>query len=605
MVVISAIKIVGSTNSQGVTLMKLVKKDEDARPFLIDEFFIIEDDLNNNPICRVLETILVNPDTSEYTKEAMDAYGLTSKEDIKHLYIAKASIQKEIFYPINRKANVRSPRFDEVKTLFYTCEPDEGIFLGAIRGTEDLFSTIPQNLNSRVCFLKEGRIVPQDRAPYSFDYRKLEQFPHIGLFGGSGSGKTFALKSIIEELTQKGLPLVVLDPHYEMSMEQIIPEIPQHLQFDFASRIETFYVGENIGIDFTKITSDALVDILKFSGDISQPMESAIHAIHENKETFSAFNSRLKMIMDAFQKAEASNGKVTDAVYKQYSNKIAGLSTLIAISWRLNELDRKGVFKSNSAKLEKCLQNQMTCIVRGPLSTLNIVGSYIINDLYDKRRQYIDAKAMGKDEEKFVPFFVIMDEAHSFAPSTNSFNSPMNRILETISKEGRKYGVFEILATQRPKLMNSTILAQLSTKFVFRTVDKNDIETIKRETSLDDASLQRLPFMDAGACFVSSAINGKCMSVKIRSNITKPKISLSPFDELKPLSMDDEFMEILEKYLPIQPTDYMNIISAYNTLTGKGLKYTEFTDKISKLVKEGKLKETGSKTLPVYEKGDV
>lgn len=74
------------------------------------------------------------------------------------------------------------------------------------------------------------------------------------------------------------------------------------------------------------------------------------------------------------------------------------------------------------------------------------------------------------------------DEAHNFAPK--GVDSPPKGVLKEIAQEGRKYGAFLILATQRPTLLDETITAQLNTKFVFRTVRGTDIATLREETDL-------------------------------------------------------------------------------------------------------------------------
>ncbi|WDU82706.1 helicase HerA domain-containing protein [Caloramator sp. Dgby_cultured_2] len=48
----------------------------------------------------------------------------------------------------------------------------------------------------------------------------MNQYPHIGIFGGSGSGKSFGMRVILEEIMKLNIPTVVLDPHYEMDFSK-------------------------------------------------------------------------------------------------------------------------------------------------------------------------------------------------------------------------------------------------------------------------------------------------------------------------------------------------------------------------------------------------
>ena len=57
---------------------------------------------------------------------------------------------------------------------------------------------------------KNKEITKQTCLPLSLNYKKLQQMPTIGIFGNSGSGKTFALKSMVEEILLKMVVLIFL-----------------------------------------------------------------------------------------------------------------------------------------------------------------------------------------------------------------------------------------------------------------------------------------------------------------------------------------------------------------------------------------------------------
>ena len=60
--------------------------------------------------------------------------------------------------------------------------------------------------------------------------------------------------------------------------------------------------------------------------------------------------------------------------------------------------------------------------------------------------------------------FVCEEEAHRYAPADNKIGfGPTRRALSRIAKEGRKYGVFLGLVTQRPAEIDFTIISQCST----------------------------------------------------------------------------------------------------------------------------------------------
>src|SRR5699024_263711 len=182
-----------------------------------------------------------------------------------------------------------------------------------------------------------------------------------------------------------------------------------------------------------------------------------------------------------------------------------------------------------------------------------------LNNLYHKRRDYKDALYKETVADYFPPFIIVTDEAHNFAPK--GYESPSKSILKEISQEGRKYGVFLILATQRPTLLDETITAQLNTKLIFRTVRASDIQTIQEETDLTVEETSRLPYLRTGDVFISSATMGRTIYARVRAAITSSPHTINPFDELKSRfeKEDDNFLEIILEKLPIDAYDLGNI----------------------------------------------
>ena len=74
-----------------------------------------------------------------------------------------------------------------------------------------------------------------------------------------------------------------------------------------------------------------------------------------------------------------------------------------------------------------------------------------------------------------MPMLFVCEEAHRFAPAdrTSGFG-PTRRALLRIAKEGRKYGVFLGLVTQRPGELDPTIISQCNTLFAMRMANDRD-----------------------------------------------------------------------------------------------------------------------------------
>jgi len=70
------------------------------------------------------------------------------------------------------------------------------------------------------------------------------------------------------------------------------------------------------------------------------------------------------------------------------------------------------------------------------------------------------------------PLMVVLEEAHSYLRAGQ--NSISSRTVQTIAKEGRKYGVGLVLVTQRPTELDETVLSQCGTLIALRMTNKGD-----------------------------------------------------------------------------------------------------------------------------------
>ena len=92
------------------------------------------------------------------------------------------------------------------------------------------------------------------------------------------------------------------------------------------------------------------------------------------------------------------------------------------------------------------------------------------------------------------PLLFVCEEAHRYAPADSKIGfGPTRRALSRIAKEGRKYGVFLGLVTQRPAEIDPTIISQCSTLFVMRLSNDRDQALIR--SAVSDAGASMLTFV--------------------------------------------------------------------------------------------------------------
>jgi DNA helicase HerA-like ATPase len=92
------------------------------------------------------------------------------------------------------------------------------------------------------------------------------------------------------------------------------------------------------------------------------------------------------------------------------------------------------------------------------------------------------------------PLLFVCEEAHRYASADRSIGfGPTRKALSRIAKEGRKYGVFLGLVTQRPAELDPTIISQCSTLFAMRMANERDQAIVR--SAVSDAAANLLAFV--------------------------------------------------------------------------------------------------------------
>jgi len=92
------------------------------------------------------------------------------------------------------------------------------------------------------------------------------------------------------------------------------------------------------------------------------------------------------------------------------------------------------------------------------------------------------------------PMLFVCEEAHRYASADRSIGfGPTRKAISRIAKEGRKYGVYLGLITQRPAELDATILSQCNTLFAMRLANDRDQALLR--SAVSDAAANLLSFV--------------------------------------------------------------------------------------------------------------
>src|SRR6266702_824626 len=92
------------------------------------------------------------------------------------------------------------------------------------------------------------------------------------------------------------------------------------------------------------------------------------------------------------------------------------------------------------------------------------------------------------------PMLFVCEEAHRYASADRSIGfGPTRKAISRIAKEGRKYGVYLGLITQRPAELDATIISQCNTLFTMRLANERDQALLR--AAVADAAANLLAFV--------------------------------------------------------------------------------------------------------------
>jgi len=115
----------------------------------------------------------------------------------------------------------------------------------------------------------------------------------------------------------------------------------------------------------------------------------------------------------------------------------------------------------------------------------------------------IDSKSDGEPKSMVS---LVIDEAHNllYEEKNNVFHDNTLNVFEKVIKEGRKFGVFVYISSQRPSDISTTILSQLHNYFIHKLVNPSDLYAIQKTVAfLDAKALDFLTVLSPGECIVS------------------------------------------------------------------------------------------------------
>ncbi len=305
-----------------------------------------------------------------------------------------------------------------------------------------------------------------------------------GIFGKSGTGKSFLARIVLAELirTQKVASLI-FDMHSEYGWEGTSEQGEgkvKGLRQLFPSQVLICTLDEKaaqargvkpdivLSIPLQKITL-ADLELLADELGLSQAMLDALEIIGKRagKEWLSAIAQLnpldIKTQAEFFGVMEGT----LQALYRKI-NRLLGLSFLHeqgdATAW---DQMITALQHGKSIVLEFGHHNNVMTY----MLVANILTRYIHHHYVKATEKFVNS---GDVRDKVMPLMIVIEEAHKFLQGRVAKNTTFG----TIAREMRKYSVTLLVIDQRPSSIDKEILSQLGTRIVAMLSDPDDIDAV-------------------------------------------------------------------------------------------------------------------------------
>jgi DNA helicase HerA-like ATPase len=129
------------------------------------------------------------------------------------------------------------------------------------------------------------------------------------------------------------------------------------------------------------------------------------------------------------------------------------------------------------------------------------------------------------DPRNRLPVNLVLEEAHRYVSERTSGHAiDASKIFQRIAKEGRKYGLFLTVASQRPSELSKTVLSQCSNFVVHRIQNPDDLLHIRQMTPfVSDSVMKRLPSLPKQHALIFGNAVNLPTTFRVRDVSPRPK----------------------------------------------------------------------------------
>ena len=340
---------------------------------------------------------------------------------------------------------------------------------------------------------------------------------HFAVVGTTGVGKSNGVAILLSQILEErpDLRVFLIDPHNEYARcfgdkAQVLT--PRNLRlpfwlFNFEETVDAFFGGRPGVDEEVEILSEAIPEAKAAYVQLKGSNDRSLQKRKDPKETGFGVDTPVPYrIEDLVAVIDARMGKLENR------SRIVIYNKLLQRIKTFRNHPRYGFMFENATVGGDTMADVVGHLFRipangKPMTIMQLAG--FPAEVVDSVVSVLSRMAFdfGLWSDGASPLLFVCEEAHRYAPADGKIGfGPTRRALSRIAKEGRKYGVFLGLVTQRPAEIDPNIISQCSTMFVMRLSNDRDQALIRSAISDAGASmLTFIPSLGTGEVFAFGA----------------------------------------------------------------------------------------------------
>ncbi|PIN83526.1 hypothetical protein COV61_02850, partial [Candidatus Micrarchaeota archaeon CG11_big_fil_rev_8_21_14_0_20_47_5] len=324
-----------------------------------------------------------------------------------------------------------------------------------------------------------------------FNLTRLLQ-KHLAILAMSGAGKSYLCGVLIEELLDRGkeqgrIAVIVIDVHGE------------YLGFKSGqyARQTQIFDGKKVRVSLKNVSPQMLFE---WVSELSSPQKREIALLLKRMKGKMKEKQETVGLAELIKEIEASEMK--DNMKGPILSWLAEINSMRLIS--------KGDFPKIGELAKPGTLSVLDLSDIDSLKKKQIIVSYFARRLFLRRKKGL-----------IPPFLLLIEESHNFAREKAPKESAISKsIIETLAREGRKFGASICLVSQRPVQLSTTALSQCNSNIILRVTNPFDVKHIAESCEgIDNYAQNAITTLRVGEALVI----GEAASHPIFINVRKRK----------------------------------------------------------------------------------